>query len=50
VTPTADFVGELERTNRLLIWLMLAVVVAEARSYTSWLGAYRNRLKWFPKR
>ena len=23
VTPTADFVGELERTNRLLIWLML---------------------------
>ena len=30
VTPTADFVGELERTNRLLIWLMLAVVVAES--------------------
>jgi class 3 adenylate cyclase len=30
VTPTADFVGELERTNRLLIWLMLAVVVVES--------------------
>jgi class 3 adenylate cyclase len=30
VTPTADFVGELERTNRLLIWLMLALVVIES--------------------
>jgi len=30
VTPTADFVGELERTNRLLVWLMLAVVVVES--------------------
>src|SRR5258708_35129048 len=29
VTPTADFVGELERTNRLLIWLMAALVVIE---------------------
>jgi adenylate cyclase len=30
VTPTGDFVGELERTNRLLVWLMLAVVVVES--------------------
>ncbi|MEA2918427.1 MAG: adenylate cyclase [Bradyrhizobium sp.] len=30
VTPTADFVGELERTNRLLVWLMLVVVVVES--------------------
>jgi hypothetical protein len=30
VTPTADFVGELERTNRLLICLMLALVVIES--------------------
>ena len=30
VTPTADFVGELERTNRKLIWLMLALVVVES--------------------
>ena len=30
VTPTADFVGELERTNRLLIWLMFALVVIES--------------------
>jgi len=30
VTPTADFVGELERTNRLLIWLMVALVVIES--------------------
>jgi len=49
--PTADFVGELERTNRLLVWLMLAVVGGtRARSYTSWPGGYRSRLKWFPKR
>jgi class 3 adenylate cyclase len=30
VTPTGDFVGELERTNRLLVWLMLVVVVVES--------------------
>ena len=30
VTPTADFVGELERTNRLLIWLMVALVLIES--------------------
>lgn len=30
VAPTADFVGELERTNRLLIWLMLGLVVIES--------------------
>jgi class 3 adenylate cyclase len=30
VTPTADFVGELERTNRLLIWLMVVLVLIES--------------------
>ena len=30
VTPTGDFIGELERTNRLLIWLMLALIVIES--------------------
>jgi adenylate cyclase len=30
VTPTADFVGELERTNRMLIWLMATLVVIES--------------------
>jgi class 3 adenylate cyclase len=30
VTPTADFIGELERTNRLLIWLMVALVAVES--------------------
>jgi len=30
VTPTADFVGELEHTNRLLIWLMVALVMIES--------------------
>ncbi|MBV8412400.1 MAG: hypothetical protein JOY64_32590 [Alphaproteobacteria bacterium] len=30
VTPLGDFVGALERTNRLLIWLMLGLVVAES--------------------
>jgi adenylate cyclase len=30
VTPLADFVGPLESTNRLLIWLMLGIVLAES--------------------
>ena len=30
MTPTGDFVGELERTNRLLIWLMAALVLIES--------------------
>jgi class 3 adenylate cyclase len=30
VTPTDDFVGELKRTNRKLIWLMLALVLLES--------------------
>jgi class 3 adenylate cyclase len=30
VTPTDDFVGELKRTNRKLIWVMLALVLLES--------------------
>lgn len=30
VTPTDDFVGELKRTNRQLIWLMLTLVLLES--------------------
>jgi adenylate cyclase len=30
VTPTDDFVGDLKRTNRELIWVMLAVVLIES--------------------
>ena len=30
VTPTDDFVGELKRTNRKLIWVMLALVALES--------------------
>ena len=30
VTPTDDFVGELKRTNRKLIWFMLALVALES--------------------
>jgi adenylate cyclase len=30
VTPTDDFVGDLKRTNRMLLWLMVALVLLES--------------------